>query len=457
MGFSPNGKLLALSNVVPPHLKGYSELRLIDLERGQEKLTFQRADDLYFLNSSFAFSPDGRFLAAAGDGNTARLWNADTGELVRDLKGHKGKVTSLAFSSDGKKLLTGSLDQTVRVWNYTIDPESLVLSMDPYSQLDPKFWPIPIRIASFCVSFSPDCKFLAAGHGFPPNTSAFGASGIDVWDIFSGKYIHGFSGKSDYATQNTYFAPDGRRVFGSSKNMLIVADLASGREVRSFLVSDHKKSVPDIHSLDVNGMACSSDGKYLATASSDKMVKLWDPDTGKVIKTLEGHSSGVLCVAYSPDGKRLASGSEKGEIIFWDVNTGKRHHTLEAPKRSVTAICFGPDGTKLASVTGENLGFLGGNREIKVWSARTGKELFSIQGQTSSVTSVAFSPDGKRLASGSSDRTVKIWDTATGRDLLTLQGHTGAVLGVAFSNDGRKLASAGDDNTVRVWDGTPLD
>jgi sugar lactone lactonase YvrE len=209
----------------------------------------------------------------------------------------------------------------------------------------------------------------------------------------------------------------------------------------------------------VFGIRFSPDGKRLASASGDRLVRVWDAATGKLALTLEGHTALVYGVTFSPDGKRLASVSGgwgedpqvQGEMIVWDALTGRKALTLKGHKSAVYGVAFSPDGKRLASG--------GGDRVVKVWDVASEREVLALIGHTGAVYGVAFSPDGKYLASASGDffcgwrvGEVKLWDLATGREAFTLKGHRATVYGVAFSPDGRRLATAGHDRTVKVWE-----
>jgi hypothetical protein len=114
-----------------------------------------------------------------------------------------------------------------------------------------------------------------------------------------------------------------------------------------------------------------------------------------------GHTGPVHGVCFSPDGKRLASASVDGVVKVWDAATGQEALTLRGSTGPIWGVCYSPDGRRLASA--------GEGGTVKVWDAATGEEALTLKGHTRIVNSVCFSPDGKWLASASMDGTVKVW------------------------------------------------
>jgi WD40 repeat protein len=198
------------------------------------------------------------------------------------------------------------------------------------------------------------------------------------------------------------------------------------------------------HTVDVNAVAFSPDGQLLATASSDCTARVWDPVTGRHLRTLTGHNDPVRGVAFSPDGQLLATASDDSTARVWDPATGKHLNTLTGHTKTVIAVAFSPDGRLAATASGDYT--------ARVWDSAAGKHLNTLTGHTSTVWGLAFSPDGRLLATASFDLTVRLWDVVTGQHLYTLTGHSRTVQGVAFSADGLRLATASWDNTARVWD-----
>jgi WD40 repeat protein len=148
-------------------------------------------------------------------------------------------------------------------------------------------------------------------------------------------------------------------------------------------------------------------------------VKLWQVETGSLIKTLEGHSRNVTGVSFSPDSRILASASRGNTVKLWQVETGSLIKTLEGHSNWVTGVSFSPDSRTLASASYDNT--------VKLWQVETGSLIKTLEGHSNWVNGVSFSPDSRFLASASHDNTVKLWDVNTGQCLVsfyTFDPHT---------------------------------
>src|SRR6266699_6272806 len=128
---------------------------------------------------------------------------------------------------------------------------------------------------------------------------------------------------------------------------------------------------------------------------------------GTTILTYHGHINFVNAVAWSPDGNYIASASSDRTVRVWNAFTGKTLLTYGGHSDEVTTVAWSPDGTRIASGSADNT--------VRVWDIISGTTLLTYTGHTSAVQTVAWSPDGTRLASGGFDRTVQVWDSLTGK------------------------------------------
>ena len=192
----------------------------------------------------------------------------------------------------------------------------------------------------------------------------------------------------------------------------------------------------------VRSVAVSPDGKWAASGSDDKTVKIWDLETGECRATLKGHTSPVRFVACQTD--YALSSANDGTIRIWDVRARKLLSSLQTDVGEVHFAHELFDRTKFL--------LSGSSVNIKLLDRGTGETVREFQGHTGPVVSAALAETLNRLVSGSFDESVRLWNLETGECLATLEGHSGYVLSVQITPDGRFAVSGSDDKTVKVWD-----
>jgi WD40 repeat protein len=247
-------------------------------------------------------------------------------------------------------------------------------------------------------------------------------------------------GRHGGGAASVHFSPDGKLLASAGgDNVLRVWDLANGKKVREL--------------KGPAGFTCSvrfsPDGKFLASAGYEtgpaggtSPVYVFDPATGKELAKLLTPSSGTRRVIYTPDSKCLITGGFDGVIRFWDLKTFKETRQIKAHPGPSYSIHITPDGKLLAS---------GGGEGIRLWEVATGEESPAPAMNGRPAMSVAFSPDGRLLASGNRSA-VRLWEAATGKEVLVLTGFSGEVAFLTFTGDGRTLYSTSYDRKVRVWE-----
>jgi len=191
------------------------------------------------------------------------------------------------------------------------------------------------------------------------------------------------------------------------------------------------------HENAVTSIAASPNGRWLASASLDRTVRLWDAQTGKPSRVLRGHRDEVYTVAFSPNSERLASSSYDGRVLVWDVASGKLLQTLTVADWSM-ALDFSADSRQLA--VGSQ------SPDIKIFDVQTGKILRTLETKNP-VIALAFSPNGHYLAVGY--RAIEVWDLQANKIVKTLR--QSGVTSIAFSPDSRLIASGSGDKSARIW------
>lgn len=287
------------------------------------------------------------------------------------------------------------------------------------------------------LAFSRDSKALVVG----------GAGGtVTVWDITKEKQLQlRFSVQA--CTSPVYgvaFAPDGKSVAAACFDNVVRLYNVSGKKIEELAVlNDHKAAV--------SAVAYSPDGKTLASASHDKTIRLWDMrgKDSNARSVLEGHTANITALAYSSRGSLVSAGAD-GSVLLWGYPSGGKPKPRLAfnPKAgSIAALSFSPSGGTLALACSDGT--------ARLWSVSGApRERARLEGHAAAVNGVAVAPDGRTVATGSSDWTVRSWDVSSSRakERFMPWSHLSVVHGLDFSLDLTTLVSGSEDRILRLWD-----
>ncbi len=462
MQYSPDDTQLAVATPIG--------IWIYDAQSGEElNLLTGHRSEVY----SVAYSSDGSTIATgAWDG--VKLWDAVTGDLKTTIKANA--IRSMTFSPDGSTIVTGSNHGSVHFWDvatglskaeftgHTSIVSSIAYSPD-LSTVATASEDDTVRLWDVATG---QTKATLTGHtdwvtsvNYSPDGLTIATASLDdtvrLWDAISGNHIATLTGHKHYAMSVEY-SPAGNTIASRGWDGIIFWHVDVENDEAIFI-----GRIPKVSSL-----TYSSDGATIAVGGNDGTAYLYDAADVEVNSELgqrlegqslfSGHKRWANCVTYSPDGTIIVTGNTDG-VHLWDATTGQFKATYKGHTDTVHSVAFSPNGTAI----------VGGSWDGKVhlWNANTGQyKRLEIENDSQSssvnsrgyitrrdhVTSTIYSPDGTTIASAIDENTIRLWDIATGKQINSFTGHTDLIHSIAFSPDGTTIASVSRDKTVRLWD-----
>jgi WD40 repeat protein len=408
--------------------------------------------------TTLALSRGGKLLATAA-GRAVHVWNARTGRLVADLRGHGDSVWSVEFSNDGNLLATASSDGTAGVWNVSSGARILTLRSS--------------HSAVNVAVFSPDGRSL---------TTAGSDGTLRIWDTSSSRTFRSLRGPiveaifnrvgsriltvdqdgrilvwnpkrpehwlrrlHDSASQSVNavrFSPDGRLfVTANSNDTAVVRRTSTAAAV----------AVAADNTALVNDAAFSPDGRRIVTVAADGWAAVFDTHDGKLVRWLHmdpanttgaAHQGSANGVDWSPDGRSIVTVGDDGVARLWDARTGHLRQTFHGHEDDVHSVSFSKDGRFFVTA--------GADHTARVWSVASGRARAVLE-TAEPIRKVAFSPNGQRVVAGGAEGFVYVWDWRKPKLLAALQEHGDFVNSVQFSPNGKQILSASDDGTAKLY------
>jgi WD40 repeat protein len=292
--FSPNGQLLASGSVD-------STIMLWNKNDGSIAHSIKQPAGV----TDIDFSPDGIHLLSTSYDGKVRVWKLPEGTLVKELVGHEGTVWSGDFSPDGKTISSSGQDATIRLWDLTTGELKKILAGHTLNIWD--------------ISFSPDGNTLASG--------SFDKT-VRIWNVTDGKLLHTIRSHTE-AVVSLAFSYDGKKLVTTSDDKTIrLWNTGDWSLIYTLNVPEHAQATaftPDDKFLLTGGRDKPAIGELLQNFFGDSRYntgvssRLWNVKTGALLQTFAYHGNDVNDVAFSSDGKWMASGSSDKSITLWQL------------------------------------------------------------------------------------------------------------------------------------------
>lgn len=291
-----------------------------------------------------------------------------------------------------------------------------------------------VRVASFCLG----SKTFVTNNMY---------NRLFKWSLETGKVVSVYElpeGQTKMLEAESCFPGGSKIVTGTDNFTVTVWDESTGI-VQILTGQDLSGDEDGEINPDVDGVAVSSDGKFIASGHGDK-VDIWNWREGTLLRQIRTNWFGSP-VAFINGGRELVKAVYAGDVKYtlgvWNVRTGKRTRAFAKKYPAENVIVVSTDGKTIAS------GDDGGG--ITIWDVKSGKIKAHFQAEDDRIDALALAPDKRSVLVGRNSGEIAWLDAATGNEIAKLVGHTKEVSAVNFSPDGKWILSGSWDGTFRLW------
>ena len=421
--------------------------------RSQEPLAPQTLEGHSAALNGAVYTPDQRHILTVAADQSIRIWNAATGQEIRELSGHTGQVLCVASSPDSLTLISGAADNSIRMWDVPrSDPlrlfagheariRDVAMSGDGKwaisfsDDMTGRIWNMETGAVDMPLKGLGATSTLAAARPDGNQVASGDVEGrIWMWETLEGS-MDGVLSAHQGPIRGLEFHPNNQQLVSVGADGLLKVWQLPVPPPRELLASELPASPGALRSV-----ALTANGQLSVTGSDDK-VQVVRVSDGQLVRELEAASGPAHTIAISPNDTLVAAAGPMGVVKLWNLADGADRLQVAGHDGGIRALAFHPDNTRFAST--------GDDGTIRIW--RLPAAPVALAGHTSDVVSMATSANGATTATASIDKSVRLWNALTGQALRTLAGHEHPLSRVVIRSDNAEVASGDAHGQVHFW------